>query len=133
VGFTSILDRDAIDWINFRPEGMPDMSNGRSGWFRGIPNMARSVFGDSGYTAAPSTTANLKGVPLLIATVGSTKDGRGVLSKAGPNDLPERARTVLAALREPRPVGHTRAIGSSLAVAVVLALRSMKAFGNLQV
>ncbi|MGH6897384.1 MAG: hypothetical protein ACREJ5_12705 [Geminicoccaceae bacterium] len=74
-GFTSILDRDGIDWINFRPEGTPGVPNGQWGWFRGIPNMARGVFGHPGYTGALSTTADPKGVPLSMATVRSRKNG----------------------------------------------------------
>ena len=30
-GFTSILDRDGIDWINFHPEGAPGVPDGQSG------------------------------------------------------------------------------------------------------
>ena len=74
-GFTSILDRDGIDWINFHPEGTPGVPDGQWGWYRGIPNMARGVFGHPGYTGATSTTADPKGVPLPLATVRSSKDG----------------------------------------------------------
>jgi hypothetical protein len=74
-GFTSILDRDGIDWINFRPEGTPGVPDGWSGWFRGIPNMARDVFGHPGYTGALSTTADPSGVSLPAATLRSSKDG----------------------------------------------------------
>ena len=74
-GFTSILDRDGIDWINFRPEGTPGVTAGQWGWFRGIPNMAQGAFGHPGYTGAVSTTADPKGVPLPSATVRSSKGG----------------------------------------------------------
>jgi hypothetical protein len=74
-GFTSILDRDGIDWINFHPKGAPGVAGGQWGWFRGIPNMAPGVFGHPGYTGALSTTADRKGVPLRVATVRSSKQG----------------------------------------------------------
>jgi hypothetical protein len=74
-GFTSILDRDGIDWINFRPEGTPGVPDGQSGWFRGIPNMARGVFGHPGYTGALSTTADPTALPMPVVTVRSSKDG----------------------------------------------------------
>jgi hypothetical protein len=74
-GFTSLLDRDGIDWINFRPKGTPGVSDGQWGWFRGIPNMAKDVFGHPGYTGALSTTTDEKGVPLPVATVHSNKEG----------------------------------------------------------
>jgi hypothetical protein len=74
-GFTSILDRDGIDWINFHPEGVPGVPGGQWGWFRGIPNMARGDFGRPGYAGALSTTTDPKGVPLPSATVRSSKDG----------------------------------------------------------
>jgi hypothetical protein len=74
-GFTSILDRDGIDWINFHPEGTPGVPDGQSGWFRGIPNMARGVFGHPGYTGALSTTTDPTGLPLPVVTLRSSKDG----------------------------------------------------------
>jgi hypothetical protein len=84
-GFTSILDRDGIDWINFHPEGTPGVADGQWGWFRGIPNMARGVFGHPGYTGATSTTADPKGVPLPTATVRSSKDGWQVTWEFAPS------------------------------------------------
>jgi hypothetical protein len=74
-GFTSLLDRDGIDWINFHPEGTPGVPDGQSGWFRGIPNMAQGVFGHPGYSGALSTTAEAKGAPLPRAMVRSSKEG----------------------------------------------------------
>lgn len=74
-GFTSMLDRDGIDWINFHPEGTPGVTDGQWGWFRGIPNMARGEFGHPGYGGATSTTADPLGVALPSATVRSSKDG----------------------------------------------------------
>jgi hypothetical protein len=74
-GFTSILDRDGIDWIGFHPEGTPGISDGQWGWYRGLPNMARGVFGHPGYTGATSTATDPKGVPLPAATVRSSKGG----------------------------------------------------------
>lgn len=74
-GFTSLLDRDGIDWINFRPSGAAGVPHGQWGWFRGIPQMARGVFGHPGYAGALSATADPKGVPLCAATVRSSKDG----------------------------------------------------------
>lgn len=73
-GFTRPLDRDGIDWINFRPEGTPGVAHGQWGWFQGIPQMVQGVFGHPGYTGASSTTADAKGVPLSAVTVGSGKD-----------------------------------------------------------
>jgi hypothetical protein len=77
-GFTSMLDRDGIDWVNFHPQGTPGVPSGPWGWYRGIPNMARGVFGHPGYTGAASTTADPQGVPLPLATVRSSKDGWSV-------------------------------------------------------
>jgi hypothetical protein len=74
-GFKSILDRGGIDWVNFHPEGAPGVPDGQSGRFRGIPNMARGVFGHPGYSGARSTTPDPKGAPLPAATVRSSKDG----------------------------------------------------------
>jgi hypothetical protein len=74
-GFTSLLDRDGIDWISFRPEGTPGVAGGQWGWFRGIPNLARGAFGHPGYTGAVSATADPTGVPLPSATVRSRKEG----------------------------------------------------------
>jgi hypothetical protein len=73
-GFTSIVDTDGNDWIDFHPEGTPGVDNGQSGWYRGIPNMGLNVFGHPGYTGATSTTSDSLGVPLSKATVQSTKD-----------------------------------------------------------
>ena len=84
-GFTSIVDRDGIDWINFHPEGTPGVPSGQWGWFRGIPNMARGIFGHPGYTGATSTTADPKGVPLPTATVRSSKDGWQVTWEFSPS------------------------------------------------
>jgi hypothetical protein len=74
-GFTSILDRDGIDWIDFHPEGAPGVAGGQWGWYRGLPNMARGVFGHPGYAGARTTTTDEIGVPLPSATVRSSKGG----------------------------------------------------------
>ena len=74
-GFTSILDRDGIDWIDFHPEGTPGVADGQWGWYRGLPNMARGVFGHPGYAGARTTTTDEIGVPLPSATVRSSKGG----------------------------------------------------------
>jgi len=66
-GFTSMLDKDGTDWINFHPTG------GSAGSYRGIPNMGLNAFGHPGYTGATSTTPDQKGVPLSKATINSTK------------------------------------------------------------
>lgn len=73
-GFTSILDADGIDWIDFHPEGTPGVPNGQSGWYRGIPNMGYNAFGHPGYTGATSTTADPLGVSLATASIHATKD-----------------------------------------------------------
>lgn len=74
-GFTSILDQDGVDWIGFHPKGTPNVRNGQSGWYRGVPNMGLNVFGHPGYTGAVSTTKDPLGTPLPKVTVDSTKDG----------------------------------------------------------
>ena len=67
-GFTSLVDTEGNDWIDFHPEGTAGVPNGQSGWYRGIPNMGLSVFGHPGYTGATSTTADPLGVSLSKAT-----------------------------------------------------------------
>ena len=77
-GFTSILDKDGTDWINFHPQGTSGVPDGQSGWYRGIPNMGLNVFGHPGYTGATSTTADAKGASLAKASVASQKGGWSV-------------------------------------------------------
>jgi hypothetical protein len=77
-GFTSIVDGDGIDWINFHPEGSAGVPNGQSGWYRGIPNMGLDAFGHPGYTGATSTTGDPLGTPLDKATIQSSKGGWSV-------------------------------------------------------
>ena len=48
-GFASLLDRNGLDWISYRPEGGPH------GHFRGIPNMGWNVFGHPGYDMGASS------------------------------------------------------------------------------
>lgn len=49
-GFASLLDRDGNDWLSFGP------ADGAFGLARGIPNMARDIFGHPGYRSGASTT-----------------------------------------------------------------------------
>lgn len=77
-GFTSMLDKDGVDWIGFRPEGTAGVPDGQSGWYRGIPNMGLNVFGHPGYTGAASATVDPKGVSLSKATITSSKGGWSV-------------------------------------------------------
>lgn len=49
-GFTSLIDRDGNDWINYHPSG------GAQGEFRGIPNMGFESFGHPGYRFGASST-----------------------------------------------------------------------------
>jgi hypothetical protein len=72
-GFTSMLDRDGIDWLNFHSKGTPGVEQGFSGWYRGIPNMGRGTFGHPGYSGATSITPDEKGVPLPKVTISSSK------------------------------------------------------------
>ena len=53
-GFTSIVDTNNNDWINYHQTG----ANGQSAWYRGIPNMGLNDFGHPGYTGATSTKIN---------------------------------------------------------------------------
>ena len=43
-GFSGLIDRDGRDWIGYRVKGGP------KGDYRGIPNMAKDVFGHPGYS-----------------------------------------------------------------------------------
>lgn len=84
-GFTSILDRDGIDWINFDPKGTPNLRNGAAGWYRGIPNMGLNEFGHPGYSGATSTTTDEKDVPLPRAIIRSVKDKWSITWQFFPN------------------------------------------------
>lgn len=73
-GFTSLVDAEGLDWIDFHPEGTPGVPDGQSGWYRGIPNMGLDQFGHPGYAGATSTTPDPLGEPLSKATIVAEKD-----------------------------------------------------------
>lgn len=77
-GFTSLVDRDGNDWLDFHPQGTPDVPNGQSGWYRGIPNMGLNVFGHPGYSGAVSTALSALDTSLPSVTIQSVKDGWSV-------------------------------------------------------
>jgi hypothetical protein len=67
-----ILDRDGFDWVGFRPVGSAGVAHGKSGWFRGVPNLGKGGFGHTGWPTATSTTRAALGVPLPKVTIAST-------------------------------------------------------------
>ncbi|MDX1540585.1 MAG: hypothetical protein R3349_04200, partial [Geminicoccaceae bacterium] len=72
---TSLVDVEGIDWINFHPEGTPDLVDGSFGWFRGVPNMTRQGFGHAAGEGATSVTFDPLDQPLDKVTIVSTEGG----------------------------------------------------------
>jgi len=66
-GFTSILDRSGVDWVQFHPKG------GSDGAYRGIPNMAR--FWKPYFNDTDSTTDDPLDTWLPKVTVHSAREG----------------------------------------------------------
>jgi len=69
-GFSSLLDRDGVDWINHHPTG------GSAGSYRGIPNLGEC--GHPGYDNAHSRLASAG--PLRARILSETTDGRWAFS-----------------------------------------------------
>jgi len=67
-GFTSLLDKDGVDWITFHPQ----TGTGSAGEYRGIPNTDQFHPGLSG---AITVTADPLGTSLPKVTLTSQKDG----------------------------------------------------------
>jgi hypothetical protein len=67
-GFTSIVDANGVDWINYH------QGNREKGEFRGIPNTGQL---HPGYTGGTSWTDDPLGTPLAKATVHTTRNGWG--------------------------------------------------------
>jgi hypothetical protein len=68
-GFSSLLDRDGLDWLNYRPGGSS------AGEYRGIPNMGYS----EGYCHPGKTVSHshvLAGGPLCARIVSESDDGK---------------------------------------------------------
>jgi hypothetical protein len=81
-GFTSLLDTNAVDWINYHPTG------GQLGSYRGIPNSGAFHPGDPG---GISTTDDPLSTPLPKVTVDTTRNGWGCTWEF----FPEYARMTL--------------------------------------
>lgn len=67
-GFASLIDRDGNDWLSFGP------AVGAFGLGRGIPNMARDIFGHPGYSFGASTTLEVV-TPSHVRLVSRSADG----------------------------------------------------------
>jgi len=71
-GFASLVDRQGLDWISYRP------GNRSAGEFRGIPNLG--VFAHPGYSGEKgSRTEILRGGPVMARIRSESNDGKGAL------------------------------------------------------